>query len=186
MIGSGPKRTSVTVRPPDLCASKPKFACAYSGVLSTISFTASCVAPTVPSEPRPYRMHCFTEEGSVSSGGGMGSEVWHTSSSTPSVKCFLGLASFRLSNTAFTRFGVNCLPAMPNSPPITWMSRSRSRTAQFTSRNSGSAYAFSSRTLSSTQIFFTVFGSAAAKCFSENGLHRCTFITPTFSPCWFK
>ena len=186
MIGSGPKRTSVTVRPPDLCASKPKFACAYSGVLFTISLIASCVAPTVPSEPRPYRMHCFTEEGSVFIGGGMGSEVWHTSSSTPSVKCIFGFSAFMLSNTAFTRFGVNCLPPTPNSPGITLMSRSRSRTAQFTSRNSGSAYALSSMILSSTVIFFTVFGSAAAKCFSEKGLHRCTFITPTFSPFWFR
>ena len=75
---------------------------------------------------------------------------------------------------------------MPNSPQITLMSRSRSFTAQFTSRYSGSAYAFSSRALSSTQICFTVFGSAAAKCFSENGRHRCTFSTPTFSPCWFR
>ena len=131
-------------------------------------------------------MHCFTSEGSVFSGGGIGSEVWRTSSSTPTVKWFLGFSLFMLLKTACTIAGVNSLPPIPNSPANTRTWRSRSFIAQFTSRYSGSPYALSSFTLSSTHTFFTVLGNAASKCFSENGRHRCTFSTPTFSPCWFR
>ena len=128
-------------------------------------------------------MHCFRCFGLTFSVGPSGRFEWHTSSTMPRQKWLRGLSAFRLSNAAFAIVGVNCLPPTPKRPPTTVTFCSMSFATAHTSSYSGSPYAASSRVLSSTQIFFTVFGSAAWKCFSENGLHRCTFITPTFSPC---
>jgi hypothetical protein len=70
-------------------------------------------APTVPSEPRPKKTARTIASGSMSKSAGTVREVWVTSSTIPTVKCFFGFSFASSSNTARTIAGLNSFEDRP-------------------------------------------------------------------------
>ena len=131
---------------------------------------ACLLAPTVPSEPSPQNLHLTVPACLIANFSDEGSERLVTSSTIETVKLFLGVSNFKLSNTVNISVGVVSLEPRPYLPPTIRGFLLSPKYTDSTSRCKGSAGAPGSLVLSSTAIFCTVLGIDSKKYSFTNGL----------------